>query len=205
MEILKTKFLQEKIVNLFNLKSIDDISEEVLDRVEDITLNCFDFKKRNIEYDFSDLKFMPNIKSITFNDFELNETIANSINELSKLTTITLNNCDLKSKSEINTGVQTIFLSNSDFECMDFFKNKESIRHIYMQDMKDYINLEQIKECINIEKMDLLNSDIINTKALQNFNKLKELNLSGSRADELEPIDNLKIKVIRDAKYYNIV
>lgn len=205
MELLKTKFIQEKMVNLFNLQSVEDINEEILNKIEDITLNYYNFKKEKIEYDFSDLKLMPNLKSITLNDFDLDANLANSINELSNLTTITFNNCNMNCECDINVAVENVFLSNTSFACIDFFKNKNSIKHIYMQDIKDYINLEKIIECIELEKMELLNSNIINTKFLKNFTKLNELNLSGSRADDLESIDSLTIKVIKDTKFYNIV
>ena len=191
--IIKSKQIVDQIELLLG-KFIDDITKNDLDNISELTINGFDVAKKHLDFNIEDLLLFNNLKKITFNNFILDVDTMNYIFN-SKIEELNIYNCELL--CEITSVYENIkvlrveYTSNFDEKYLSFFPNIKELAY------KGYTLKHSISN--NIEKLDLMNTKIDDTKIIEKAN-VNTLYLS---KDEYENHKDFYDKLIITIKVYD--
>ena len=147
------------------------------------------FKQMSIE-ELIDL--LPNLKSIIINNSFVNKNIIDKIKKL-KLEKIEFKNCGIENNTSLKdfNNLKELKLINCDmlsYEILkDLSKNLLKVRITNPMD-EDLIDLNDIKDYINLEELIIEKCKIKNTNSLENFHNLKLLSLLNSNIDDINQI-----------------
>lgn len=164
---------------LQNILRKEEITENDLKKVENISLNKKMLNGKENDIELKEIEKIPNLKTITISNFEIDNQILEIINNHKKLKILQFSRCEFKEILPINKNIKYIVIDKcQNFKC-DLINNNEIVRIIDAKvELSGKENLKQTKELY------LQNCEIKNSIKLCEYQKLKTLNLDGSKFEK---------------------
>ena len=176
----------------------EDIVEEDLDRIEDLTLNRYKLNGLENDIDLKELKLFKNLKTLTLINFAINIEDVERINKIEPLWAVQFSRCSFEGAVPINTKVKYLIIDYCKYINYELINNNRTVRIIGAE-----VDLSSIKQSDEIERLFLQDCDIKNADELAKFSTLKYLNLDGSKIDN-DVLNNLNkdIKLSHKKEYH---
>lgn len=169
-----------------------EFTDEELEKIEDISLNQLSFSGQLQEIDLSELIKFPNLNILSLQSFAIDEETMENLKNCKNLKTLHLEVCDFDSKIMINFDqLENLIIKYCNVE--DW--SKISLGKRVTIQSGQTIDLESLVNNPNIEELNLNNLEIYNFKKIQAFEKLKKLNIDGSKVDDEKALDIIKNSV----------
>ena len=175
-----SKELKEYLFLKLNKKEGEDLTEEDLDKVEEISLNSktIDFQERR--YDFKDFQKFKNLKFLILQNFKIRNYETNISNRIDSLCAVQMTNCKISSKSTLQGNLELISFRNCKNFSLRYISKLKSLKVLKVGNGKK-LNLKGISIFKNIEKLYFRNIKLTNSLELVNLPNLKYLNLAESK------------------------
>lgn len=169
-----------------------EFTDEELEKIEDISLNQLSFSGQLQKIDLSELIKFPNLNILSLQSFAIDEETMENLKNCKNLKTLHLEVCDFDSKIMINFDqLENLIIKYCNVE--DW--SKISLGKRVTIQSGQTIDLESLVNNPNIEELNLNNLEIYNFKKIQAFEKLKKLNIDGSKVDDEKTLDIIKNSV----------
>ena len=169
-----------------------EFTDEELEKIEDISLNQLSFSGQLQKIDLSELIKFPNLNILSLQSFAIDEETMENLKNCKNLKTLHLEVCDFDSKIMINFDqLENLIIKYCNVE--DW--SKISLGKRVTIQSGQTIDLESLVNNPNIEELNLNNLEIYNFKKIQAFEKLKKLNIDGSKVDDEKALDIIKNSV----------
>lgn len=191
----------EKIISYRIGKPIEEIFEKDLELIEELTLNNRNFLGECENISLNILKYLPNIKVLSLQYFELEGRDVEIINELKELKAIELISCKQNYKNQINNkSIESLTISNSKINNFDNLYLPKILTLIGVKN----INLNNVHRRKNIERLYLQDCVLDNIDFIIDCENLKEINLDGTKVKNVESLNKISKKIdISNLKVYN--
>ncbi len=192
-----------KSKDLFNLIKIilekDEIVEEDLEKVEDLTLNKYELDGTETDIDLDELVMIKNLKTLTLIKFTIKEENITKINNIKLLNTVQFTNCKFESINPLKQEIDNIVIDNCDNVKLKIINNNKLIKIIGSS-----IDMKQINQSSNIQYLYLQNCEIRNIIELLKYDNLKFLSVDGSITDNQDFLNIIsqKINVSYEKEYH---
>lgn len=178
--MIENKILRNIILIKCKKDNIEDLSENELEKVKDISLNKKNVSKQILDIDLSELNKIPNLEILSLQNFEINEQTINDIKKCKDLKVLHLETCNFNNADVFK-------IDNLKKIIIKYCKVKDW-RKIYFPEnvvinAREKIDLKEFNNIENIINLKLNNLTISNFKRILNFENLKYLNIDGSIID----------------------
>lgn len=193
--IKSTKFLSI----LKDILNKDNILEEDLKEVEDITLNKKLLNGKENDIDLTELELLPNLKTLTIINFYIDKKIVDIINKKELLWAVQFTKCKFQAAEQINNDIKYLIVEQCENFDSRLINNNEIIRII-----GENIDLNLLKSN-ETRQLYLQECNIKNSEKILEYKNLKYLNLDGSKMDK-DIIEKIKedIQISYKDKYYHL-
>lgn len=191
---IKSENIKEYIELNYDIYEVNDIND--LSKVCELVINKYDYSLKEAYFDPYELNLFRCLKKITFINMDIDEVIIENI----RSEKIIFNNCKYVSGNIYK--VEDIILDSSSIELLNKVDNSylNSITIINM----DMIDINNICRFNNIEKLRIYNTNIINSNELVNINSKCDIEIKGSKMDDMTIINKLNnIKYSIDKYFKN--
>lgn len=185
--MIKSRDLLNKLKEILDK---DEILEEDLNNIEDLSLNRFKLSGIKNDINLSELKLFKNLKTLTLIKFAIDNKVIEIINEYGSLWAVQFTKCRFEEAIPINKEIDYLVLDYCEKIDPKLINNNETIKIIGAQ-----IDLLQVNNLNNTELLYLQDCQIKNTERLLMYNNLKLLNLEGSSIENINCLDKLNEKI----------
>ncbi len=190
---IKTKQIID-YVELITSKFIENVNEEDLKKVEELTIDEFDIVGEKTNFYIEDLELFPNLKSLSFNRMIINEEILNYVKN-SNINELNLYNCELvialNSKFDNITTLRIEYVDNFEEDYLQCFPNVKNLT------FKGYTISKQLPKDVN--RLDMMNSKLEDTNIISK-SKINDLYVS---KDEYENHKDFYSRLIINVNVYD--
>lgn len=201
---IKNSKLREYLEYKLNKNKEDEILEEELEEITEITISGNTFSNEKIRDDLNDLKYFRNLKKCMIKDTIIADSNVDKINKLNKLETLHFDNCRFEnSQNKIQLYLRKLFLTFCDNVQISEFKIYDSVIDILIDSGKD-ISLKGIENFEKLEKVHLKSLKLTDLTDICKLKKLKYLNLNGSIVKDKKSLEILKTKLDIEYKSDNL-
>ena len=203
MKITNEYFEEAIKYEISKLNIQQELTEEDLNNVKEINLSNRTFAGKDKNIDLSDLKLLSNIKSIYLQYFLIDDYAITILNSLNKLENITFASCKFINKNTLEPSI----LNKLSIEYCDIldYATIVSVETFRILDSSK-VRLEKISKKEKIVNLLLQNCDVRNFETVEECNRLKFLNLDGTKVDNKKVLKRLegKIEISQKDKYLPI-
>lgn len=195
---ITNKYFEEAIrheISKLNIKQ--ELTEEDLNNVEEINLSNKTFSGKDKNIDLLDLKLLSNVKNIYLQYFLIDDYAITIVNSLSKLENITFASCKFINKNILEHPI----LNKMSIEYCDIldYATIAAVETFRILDSSK-VRFEKISKKEKIVNLLLQNCDVRNFETVEECNKLKFLNLDGSKIDNKSVLKKLEGKIVISQK-----
>ena len=204
MEI-KSENIREYIENNVDIKG-NEIELEDIKKLDRININALNFKLEEAIFVPEELSYLKEIEECSFANFTITDEIIENLNKLKKLSIFQFDFCKSTVSKKIYNSISRIYLNYSDFSLLEMCDNTESMKTVFLKNVKD-IDVSKINKFKNLKRLSLLNSEVNNIESLKNFENLEEVKIIGSKINNVSILEELskKIKIeYSEDEYFNI-
>ena len=168
--------------------SKETISEEVLNKILEITINDRSLSGQIKNIDLAEIRKMPKLKRLTLANFDIQKSQADSISSLQDLETLEIEDCRLDSQISLPSLV-SLSVRNS---VVGSLENLPVAPNVEFHSI-DAIDISQFAKFQDtIKNLSIFGGKIKNAKYLNQFEKLESISIVGSQVDR-ELIDRLTL------------
>lgn len=189
---LKDKNLEKAICFKVGKFGNESLSEEDFEKVEEINISNRKFSGEEKGVSLEEIKLFPNLKRVSLQYFEIDESIAEILNSLLSLEVLELSSCKFCSGIQIKNGALRNFYLNccdiKDYSCI-------YATEIFSIVGSDKVRLDKVQGKENVEIMYLQGSNIKGFKSIDGYSRLKNLNLDGSKVDDNHKLDEMRKRI----------
>ncbi len=204
MEI-KSENIKRYIENNVDIKD-NEIELEDIRKLNRININALNLKLEEAIFVPEELSYLKEIEECSFANFTITDEIIENLNKLKKLSIFQFDFCKSTVSKKIYNSISRIYLNYSDFSLLEMCDNTESMKTVFLKNVKD-IDVSKINKFKNLKRLSLLNSEVNNIESLKNFENLEEVKIIGSKINNVSILEELskKIKIeYSEDEYFNI-
>ena len=176
-------------------------SKEDLNRITDIFISNVNARGEVMNVDLSDLVKLRKLKSLDLKGFDINAEILGIINSFPELMSLVLYSCQSEEPLDIRIEkLKNMILDNCGTMNLSGINLPERLTII----SGGTIDVSQFVNNYTLRELEIKNSEVLNSRFLEEIKKLKRLNLDGSTLDYEDVIKTLegkKIKVSHELEY----
>ncbi|MBR2289864.1 MAG: hypothetical protein IJ867_04525 [Clostridia bacterium] len=202
--LLKEDKLEKEIKYALEIFEKKELEEADLDRVSSVLISNWNVRGEELGVDISEISRLKNLKALELKGFELNQEIANILENFSGLEKICLYSCKSKEKVSVDFGkLKNILLDSCSEIDLNEIEMPENVKIVNCK----VVDLSKLQNANQIKDLKIQASEIVNSSFLGKMKKLKKLNIDGSSLDDDEIIGKLRAKkvfVSNEFEYYPI-
>ena len=194
-------------------KSIKEFTKEDFESIKNINIDLKSDLDQDKQLSIEDLtKLLPNLSNITINNAFINNKMINKFEKLN-IEALELKNCGIELETTLKDldKLQELKINNCDMLNFDILKDlNKGLKKLMITNPMDEnsIDLDIIKDYIELEELIIEECKIKNTNSLSNLRNLKSLSFLNSDIDD---IDNIRVvsdiekldEIFIPAKYKN--
>lgn len=164
----------------YDIEEFNDISE--LDKVEELVVNNYNYSLDIVLFYPYELSYFKNLKECTFMNFEIADEVVDNLNKIC-LKKLSLDNCSCIINNKLN--VEKLFVELCNINLNKIYVHDLTMLECGTIDICDLNN--------DLDKLTLLNCDIVNSSLLKNFKDCK-IELIGCTLDDdlILSLENVK-------------
>ena len=188
------KFLEKDVKLKLGYFEDEKISQEDLKNITELGLNNFTFSNKEKGIDLNELRLFPNLEMLTLQHFTINDEVIKMLCEFQKLSSIQLASCYYETKDSYNIpSLEDLIIDNCRFKKISAIY---APKNLIINGIAKTVDLSTIKGEENIETLRLSNiKKITNFAKVMEMQKLKSLNLDGTKVDDKKILEILKAKI----------
>lgn len=177
----------------------DNIQEKDLQEIENLTLNKKLLNGKENDIELNELKFFPNLKTLTIINFYIDEKVINIINVKKMLWAVQFSKCKFENIIPINKKIEYLIIDECKNLEHDLINNNETIKIIGENVDFNLLKIDETKQLY------LQKSNVKNLEKVLEYRNLKYLNLDGSEFEK-NIIEKIKsdIQISCKDKYYRL-
>lgn len=177
----------------------DNIQEKDLQEIENLTLNKKLLNGKENDIELNELKFFPNLKTLTIINFYIDEKVINIINVKKMLWAVQFSKCKFENIIPINKKIEYLIIDECKNLEHDLINNNETIKIIGENVDFNLLKIDETKQLY------LQKSNVKNLERVLEYRNLKYLNLDGSEFEK-NVIEKIKsdIQISCKDKYYRL-
>lgn len=175
-------FKNDSFYNYILLKlNKKELEKNDLDMIEEISIKS----DKKIKFEIRDLEKFKNLKSLTLQEFKINNYETNTINRCKKIESLQFINCKFNSKSRLlSNNIKTLVIDNCKNLKYKYFTKLEKMTNLKIYNIRK-VDSRRISKLAYLEKLTLNNTKVKNSIYLKNLNRLSILNLKGSKYNKI--------------------
>ena len=189
MEILSEN-IKKYLINNLHISDENDIELDDIYKVGKINLNRQNYSLKEAKFVPSELALFKNLKECAFSQFLINDEIKENLSKLENLEVLDLDHCIIAGCKTISNKIKVIIMNYSNFNFMNIFENKSSMKKILLKDIIN-VDIKKITEFENIEELILLNCEIKNSIFIKELKNLKKVRIIGCKLDNDDAVNML--------------
>lgn len=163
---MKTESILRTLEGLYYRRS--SFTEQELKRIDTIVVNRMDYDGTILDVDFNDLKFFPNLFSLTINGCIIDNSVISVLKELPNLKKLVLYDCDLIEDiyfqfNDLKLKDLTINNTNIDISLINLNINRLTLESFKFKPFTFFVNILDVRFCDIFDVQDLLSCNFTET------------------------------------------
>ena len=200
---LKSTDLINNIRNRLFLSDEKDITEEDIFKIKRLSLHRIGYGLKENYFDPNELKLFKNLENCEFSGINITDEIIDALGGLENLSDLEFDHCNIRTNKKLKNKIEKINILYSNLGLIDILESKKYLRFLLFQEIPETVDLKKLEDYINLENIQICNSNIINATSLKNLKELKSLVLDGSSLDDESVLNELaNIRVSKEENFF---
>ena len=150
-----TEYLKQKL----NIPLEQELTEEDLLKITEVSINGKDLQGNSNDYDFKDFLKMTNLQYLNLQNFIIDNYETNIINRIKTLKTLQLTDCKIKSKSTLFNNIELLSFTSCTKVNLKYFENLKSLNTLKIN-LCGKAKIDSLDGFANLKTIDIIDTKI---------------------------------------------